>query len=85
VNPLDENAILNPQAVGRLVATQVVAMAFAAASALDPDDVSLAARATLYAQRLSEVIHATEIVLDLDGDGRPDSVRRLDVINLVRM
>ena len=85
IHPMDESAILNPEAVGQLIATQVVAIAFAAASALTPDDASLAARATLFSHRLAQIMHVTSIVVDLNGDGQPDAVRRLDVVNLIRI
>lgn len=82
--PLDETAIVNPEAIGRYIALRAIRIAFAAAAAIDPEDESLAARASLYHQRCAESSHNLKLRLDLDGDGRADSLRRLDVVSLMR-
>ena len=85
VRPLDELSLLNPQAVGSLIALRTIHHAFAAAAARNPTDQSLAARASLYARLASSALRQTSCVFDLDGDGRPDTTRRLDVVTLVRI
>ncbi len=82
--PLDETAILNPADIREAVALRMIAQAFAAASALDPTDASLADRATHYAQRAAEVRRQTRAVLDLDGDGIADAIRHINVVSLQR-
>jgi hypothetical protein len=74
--PLDAAAILNAQAVGRLIALIVLERAFAASAAQAPADEPLAERAHLYARRASSAKHSTLAVLDLDGDGIADATRR---------
>lgn len=82
--PLDETAILNPQDIREAVALRTIAQAFAAASALDPTDASLADRASLYSQRAADVRRQTRAVLDLDADGIADAIRHIDVVSLQR-
>ncbi len=82
--PLDETAILNPTDIQEVVALRTIAQVFAAASANDPTDTSLADRATLYAQRAAGVRRQTKAVLDLDADGIADAIRHIDVVSLQR-
>ena len=82
--PLDETAILNPTDIQEVVALRTIAQVFAAASADDPTDASLADRATLYAQRAAGVRRQTKAVLDLDADGIADAIRHIDVVSLQR-
>lgn len=82
--PLDETAILNPTDIQEVVALRTIAQVFAAASASDPTDASLADRATLYSQRAAHVRRQTKAVLDLDADGIADAIRHIDVVSLQR-
>ena len=82
--PLDETAILNPGDIQEAVALRTIAQVFAAASANDPTDASLADRAALYSQRAAEVRRHTKAVLDLDADGIADAIRHIDVVSLQR-
>jgi len=82
--PLDAGAILNAQAVGRLISLLVTEQAFKAAAAHAPTDESLAERAALHARRALSARHATLAVLDLDGDGIADATRRFNNCALLR-
>lgn len=82
--PLDETAILNPGDIQEAVALRTIAQVFAAASANNPTDASLADRAALYSLRAAEVRRQTKAVLDLDGDGIADAIRHIDVVSLQR-
>ncbi len=82
---LDEEAILNPADVQRLIALKTIARAFEAAAALDPADESLASRAMLYRDAATDASGQTRAILDLDGDGIADATRRFDVAVLRRI
>ena len=82
--PLDETAILNPGDIQEAVALRTLAQVFAAASASNPTDASLADRAALYSLRAAEVRRQTKAVLDLDADGIADAIRHIDVVSLQR-
>jgi hypothetical protein len=82
--PLNESAIVNPEPVRRMMAMRTITQAFEQASALDPDNVSLLARAVLYMRRTIEATHQVAALIDLNGDGLPDAMRRMDTINLMR-
>ena len=85
VRPLDESALLNPHSIGSLIALRTIHHAFAASAARHPTDQSLSERASLYARLAALAMRQTSCVFDLDGDGRPDTTRRLDVVTLVRI
>lgn len=84
VRPLEVSSILNPSEVGTMIALRTIQLAFEAASALAPTDASLANRAALYQRRAAEAMRQTAAAIDLDGDGRPDTTRRLDAVVFVR-
>lgn len=83
-HPLDETAILNPEAVGRALALQTIAQAFAEAAAVNPSDESLAARAAVYTRVAERAFLRTPVTVDLDGDGIADATRRVDVVAMRR-
>jgi len=84
VDPLDELAIVDPSPVERLIALRVIARAFEIASSQSPADAALAAQATLYRRLAGEERHRTIAYLDRDGDGVPDTTRRIDVVQFTR-
>jgi hypothetical protein len=84
VNPLDENAVVNPDELGNVVALRTICDVFASAAARQPTEASLAARAAMYRERLRRAMTTTNILLDLNGDGVADAARRLSTVVLAR-
>lgn len=79
-----EADITNPRALVPLEVFGALHIAYAAASALSGRDSHLAARASAYAALVSRERARARIALDLDGDGLPDAVRRLNAHQLIR-
>lgn len=75
--PLDELAVVNVDAVGRVVAIQTIAQAYSLAAARAPTDDVLAAVAEHYARTAREARIQAAVVLDTDGDGVGDATRHL--------
>ncbi len=76
--------ILFPRSLVPLEAYGALHLIYASASALAGDDAPVSARAAMYARLVARERARAKVVLDLDGDGRPDAVRRLHVLRLVR-
>lgn len=77
---LSDASILNVEDLQHLVKLRAIATAFALASAKNPTDASLAARAAHYEQRLSVAKRTTTVQFDLTGDSEPDHAQRAGVI-----
>jgi hypothetical protein len=83
--PLTADEVINPEPLASVLTLRVLARAFAAAAALDPDDATLAGRAALYAAQANHAAASVAVLLDLDGDGEADATRRLSVAALRRL
>lgn len=77
-------SITNPEALRRLTALGTLHLVFAAAAALTPPESPHWVRAELYRARFARERHAVAALIDADGDGVPDSTRRLNVMQLLR-
>lgn len=77
-NPIETTQIVNLTQIKQLIGLKVVAQAFARSSALDPANGVLDAMAAFYAATVEDATRRTAVLLDLDGDGVADSIRRLD-------
>jgi hypothetical protein len=84
IQPLEPSAIVNLDALKRLIGLRVVHQAFAISAAINPASETLKDRAALYAALLDQAKRNLEVRLDLDGDGVADTVRRLDLVTYVR-
>lgn len=78
------DSIMNPGALVRLEALASLAMIFSAGGSLTPQVAELSARAERYASLYRREREGAAAILDLDGDGFPDAVRRARVIPLIR-
>lgn len=79
---IEPTMILNTDVLSKYLASRAVAMAYARASAAQPDDAPLAALATQYGREAERSRRSLAVRLDLDGDGEPDATRRLSTITL---
>lgn len=77
-NPIDTSQIVNLAQIKQLISMKVVAQAFARSSALDPENGVLDAMAAFYTATVEDATRRTAALLDLNGDGVADSIRRLD-------
>lgn len=78
------SAIVNPEALARVEALGTLHLVYAgASSALGPES-PLARKAEFYRQRFADERQRAVAMIDTDGDGRPDAVRRLNILALVR-
>lgn len=83
--PLTADELINPEPLANVLALRVLARAFAAAAALDPEDATLADRAAMYAGQANHAAASVAVLLDLDGDGEADATRHLTVAALRRV
>jgi hypothetical protein len=67
-----------------LIALRTIAGAYDTAAALTPADAALAAQATRYRRLAQEERHRTIAYIDRDGDGIPDTTRRIDIVQFTR-
>jgi len=81
---IDENAILDPAPIERLIAQRVVHRAYARAAAANPADPAIALAAAEHRRLAMLAAQQARAVLDLDGDGVPDATRRISVVTLTR-
>lgn len=79
-----ESAILNGEALIPLEAAGALALIFASAAALAATGSPLHARAHSWQTRFALARRDARITLDLDGDGRPDSIRTLASWSMAR-
>lgn len=85
---LDASAVTNPEDLRRVEALGALHLIFAAASApgssADGPGSSWAARARMYRERYSAERGRVAALVDVDGDGRAEAARRLNVVRFVR-
>lgn len=79
-----ESAITNGAALARLEVLGVAHLVYAAAGAAAGPRSPAQQRAELYRALFRDERERVFVDLDLDGDGRPDATRRLNLIHLVR-
>lgn len=78
------SAIVNPEALAQVEALGALHLIYAGAgSALGPESPP-ARRAESYRQRFADERQRAVALIDTDGDGQPDAVRRLNILALVR-
>jgi hypothetical protein len=82
--PLAAEAILNPDSIKHLIAMRVLAEAFSAAAAGDPENSTLAARRDHYRNRAASALRSAACLIDIDGDGVADADRRPGIIEFTR-
>jgi len=81
-----ETSIVNPSALRRLEALGTLHLIFSAASAsgVGGDASSFGERAEMYRQRYADERGRVSVLIDTDGDGKPDATRRPSVMRFVR-
>jgi hypothetical protein len=79
-----ESDITNPAAIRRLESLGALHLIYSAAGALTPATSALNTRAELYRQRFNDERQRISIGLDLNADGQPDVIRKLNVVQFVR-
>ncbi|GAB4384301.1 MAG: hypothetical protein Kow0022_06440 [Phycisphaerales bacterium] len=81
---ISASAITNRPGIARLEALGALHLIFSSAgSALGPESV-FSKKAELYRQRFAEERQRSAAMIDLDGDGQPDAIRRFNIMLLVR-
>jgi hypothetical protein len=84
---LGESAVVNPGAVTRLECLGALHLIFAAASAASPGGsagLGYGERAAMYRERFAAERGRVSVLIDTDGDGQPEAMRRPGVGHLVR-
>ncbi len=76
--------IVNPQVLRRPCTLGALQMIYSALAAAAAEPASYSIRADLYERLYRRALEQVRLELDLNGDGRPDVVRRLNVIEMVR-
>lgn len=79
-----EGSVLNRTAFARLEALGALHLVYSAASSSLGSESSLGQKSMMYRERFAAERQRTAGVLDLDGDGKADATRRLNVIQLHR-
>lgn len=79
-----EGAITNGASLKRLELLGVAHMVYAAAGAASGPSSAAHQRAELYRALFRDERERAVVELDLDGDGKPDATRRLNVVQLAR-
>jgi hypothetical protein len=79
-----EASIVNPGALARLEALGALHLVYSAAGSSLGIDSPPAQKSMLYRERFAAERQRVVALLDLDGDGRPDATRRLNVIQFLR-
>jgi len=79
-----EASVLNQTAFARLEALGALHLVYSAAGSSLGQESPLSQKAMLYRERFARERQKTVGVLDLDGDGKPDATRRLNVIQFMR-
>lgn len=81
---LTEQSIVNPRALARAEAAGALHLILSGAAALVGDDSPLWAKAAAYRERFAAERRRACALVDLDGDGVADAVRRVSVSRLER-
>lgn len=82
---LDESAIVSLDLMRRLETLGVVSRAYQAAIAPVGDDPAIRRKAADYRDRFIRALGEARVLIDLDGDGRPDVWRTPGVARLIRV
>jgi hypothetical protein len=82
--PLSALDVVDLEALRHVVALRTIRHAWSIAAAISPDDASKQQQASTAVERLAEARQHVKVLLKLDGDEHPDTMRRMDVITLVR-
>lgn len=80
---LDESAILSHHLMRRLESLGTLALAYRASLTADAPSI-IAEKADYYEQRFNRASHAASVLIDQSGDGLPDDVRQLGLVQLIR-
>ncbi|MCL4220275.1 MAG: hypothetical protein KJZ65_02780 [Phycisphaerales bacterium] len=78
------SAIVNPEAMARVEALGALHLVYTGASSAMGPESPLAHKAEFYRQRFADERQRAVAMIDTDGDGQPDAVRRLNILALVR-
>jgi hypothetical protein len=84
-DPDAEHKIMNPDALHRPCTLGTLHLIHSALAAAATEPEQLNKRATLYENLYRSALRAATVKLDLDLDGRLDTLRRLNVMNLERV
>lgn len=78
------SAIVNPEALARVEALGALHLVYAGASSALGPEAPLARKAEFYRHRFADERQRAVAMIDTDGDGQPDAVRRLNILALMR-
>lgn len=82
---LEEEAdILNPEVLRKACVPGALQMIYSALGAMAEEPATLNARAAFYERLYRRALRNARVELDIDGDGQADTVRLLNVVDLVR-
>ena len=81
---LGEESVTNPADFTRLEALGALHLIWSAAGALEDASHAANQRAAMYRRRFAEERQRAVALIDTDGDGEPDAIRRLNVLQLSR-
>jgi hypothetical protein len=79
-----ESKIVSRSWMTQLEALGTLSRAYAAAVSIGADNRRILEKAERYRQRFSRGLIGAAVLLDLDGDGRPDTVRHPGIVTLTR-
>lgn len=79
-----ESAIVNPSALTNLETLGSLHLVYSGASSAMGPEAPLAKKAEFYRLRFCDERQRTVAMIDLDGDGEPDAMRRFNVFQLTR-
>jgi hypothetical protein len=82
---VNESAIVSVELMRRLEALGTLSRAYTAAVALVGDNSGVHAKATEYTARFRRALAGAQVLIDLDGDGRPDAWRTPGTAQLLRV
>jgi hypothetical protein len=77
--------IMNPAALVRACSLGTLHLIYSALAAVAEDPTDLMVRVALYERLYRRALGAASVQLDLDGDGRADALRTLNVLELQRV
>ncbi|RMH11874.1 MAG: hypothetical protein D6695_08120 [Planctomycetota bacterium] len=81
---VSEASIINASVFARLEALGALHVVYAGSSSALGPDTPHAKKAEFYRMRFGDERQRAAAMIDLDGDGQPDAVRRLNIIQLMR-